>query len=143
MNRELGGYSGREKASQQTSGNAEKRTRKKPSTAEFYERAKATGAFEKRDGSGPVLDERRQALLEAYFTTPATLEDLRPLAGGVSRDRVRQLVTDTFEKIARNLPEEMQDEYLWMEETPRGTVRSGVIGLHHLEKPKKPGDRER
>src|SRR5207302_6732797 len=103
---------------------------------------KATEAFERRDGSGPVLDERRQALLEAYMTTPATLEELRPLAGGVSRSRVRQIVTDAFEKVARNLPQEMQDEYLWKEKTPWGSVRRGVIGLHHLEKPKKLSDRK-
>ena len=128
MNKELGGYSGREEASQQAAAKAEQHSYKKPSAVKFYEWAKSIGAFEKRDGSGPVLNERKQALMEAWFTTPATMEDLRSLAGGVSVGRVNQLVHDAYMKVLRNIPRTTREE------------NGEYLGsLKYFEKPKKSG----
>lgn len=76
----------------------EPRASERPSLVEFHERAKAAGAYEK-------VDERRKALMEAYFTTSASYEDLRPLAGGVSRGRVSQLIEYGMRQVYNAAPE--------------------------------------
>src|SRR5205807_1746569 len=107
----LGGFIGGEEASQQTVKEPENRPYARRSSKVFYKRAKAVGAFENIDDGTPILDERREALLEAYMTTSATYKDLRPLAGGVSSSRVVELLHTAFNRLARNLPQEMLDEY--------------------------------
>ncbi len=137
MNREVGGYSGSEEASQQTVQRPESRTYAPRSSKVFYERAKAAGAFENVDDGTPILDARRQALLEAYMTTPVTYKDLRPLAGGVSPGRIVELLHTAFNRLARNLPQEMLDEYGI--EPRRSSLSSHSSDIHALERPKKPG----
>src|SRR6266566_2999337 len=101
MNKELGGYSGREAAHNKTPGKLESSSEEKPNIQIFHERAKTSGAYEK-------LSERERTLMEAYFTTPATYEDLRPLAGGVSAARVRRIIDRGLAVLwHRYLPREM------------------------------------
>jgi hypothetical protein len=114
-------------ALEQTSIRTENRPYAPRSSQEFYERVKAAGAFENIDDGTPILDERRQRLLEAYMTTPATMKELCPLAGGVGYWRVNQLLWDAFKKIRDNLPQELRNEY-------RGLTLTTFV------KPKKPGN---
>ncbi len=52
-----------------------------PGSVVLHERAKAAGAYDR-------LPERIRPVVEAYLTTPATYEELRPLAGNVSATTV-------------------------------------------------------
>src|SRR5437016_4506596 len=77
----------------------------KPDITVFHEKVKATGAYEH-------LSERERTLMEAYFTTSAAMEDLRPLAGGVSSKRVNTIINHGLTKLyGIYLPEEMRKEY--------------------------------
>src|SRR6266851_2280003 len=105
MNRELGGVDGSETPPKKTSKTSEKPSGKKPDITVFHQKAKAAGAYEK-------ISERERMLMEAYFTTPATYEDLRSLAGGVSASRVRRIIDRGLAVLwHRYLPREMREEY--------------------------------
>src|SRR5438309_1932216 len=113
-----------------------RRAKKRPSSSEkkpdimvFHERVKATGTYEQ-------LSEREQMLMEAYFTTPATYEDLRHLAGGVSAPRVRKIINHGLTKLwYRYLPQEIREEY--KRELPEGGGR-----VQHFKLPNKRGKRK-
>ena len=136
MTKELGGYSGREESPQQTSKKAEDRPYAPRSSKVFYERARAAGAFENIDDRSPILDERRERLLEAYLTTPATAKDLRPLAGGVSIGRVMELLHDAYDKFLDNLPQEVADDFSRVEHftLEEDFARLEAVGLGSLRK---------
>lgn len=57
------------------------------------------------------LDQRRISLIDVYFGTEATLENLAPLAGVTSRERVRQLITSGMERLWESLPPELQAQF--------------------------------
>src|SRR6266568_1679103 len=62
-------------------------------------------------GADEHLSERKRALMEAYFTTPASYNDLRSLAGGVTQERVKQLIHYGYRELWHHLPPEMRKEY--------------------------------
>jgi hypothetical protein len=81
----------------------------------LHERAKAAGAYER-------VPERRRPLLEAYFTTPATYKELRPLVGNVTVQAVREQVVRGLRELRRGLPAEMRED----------------LDMDKLERPKRP-----
>jgi len=109
---ESGGPGREEVVPNQMSRQPETQSGKKPDIREFHERAKTSGAYERGLKAGsPRLTEDRQRLMEAYFTTPASYNDLRPLAGGVTKERVRQYISDGLSQLWSFLPPELQKEY--------------------------------
>src|SRR6266568_7407823 len=74
-----------------------------PGSVIFHERAKADGAYNR-------LPEHRRTLLEAYLTTPATYEELRPLAGNVSTKTVRKHIGRGMRALMQGLSAESREE---------------------------------
>src|SRR6266851_2349791 len=76
----------------------------------FHERAKAAGAYSR-------IPERRRPLVEMYLTTPATYEELRPLAGNVSAATVRKHVRRGIHELKLGLSDETIEELAKMKPT--------------------------
>ena len=70
-----------------------------PGSVVFHERAKSAGAYGR-------LPERIRPLVEAYLTTPATYEELRPLAGNVSATTVRKNIWRGIQELKLGLSDE-------------------------------------
>ena len=120
MSKEAGvNTGGGEPMLQQAQTRAERSPEKKPDIRVFHQRAKESGAYDwALNHRSSWLNERSMQLMELYFTTSASLEDLRPLAGGVSRSRVGQLINYGYMALWHYLRPEIQEEYLVSKENP-------------------------
>jgi hypothetical protein len=143
MSSEVGGWTGGSEAGPQQT--PEMPAERKPDIRVFHERAKASGAYDRalNEKVYTGIDERRRRLMEAYFTTPASYEDLRPLAGGVTGSRVTQLIRDGLRRLWHYVPQEMLEEYSVTVEDPitKEKVRRRRM-LEEFEFPHKPKRRE-
>ena len=75
----------------------------KPPILVFHEQVKAIGGYR-------VIDEQRQALIEAYFTTEHSFATLARQFG-IARTTAQYFVSSGLQTIFAHLPPEMQREY--------------------------------